>query len=305
MKPVLPRLPDCTRHAANNFPKRGVVLHDAGAIQHGRACHDWPCFKGSAGGSEKPRNERSKNSSKTLLYTRRYSPHSRLRKRGLTENTDDYQQFFTALRLLKGFIAGSVALAVLQKKEGRLWTPHNLNVALPAGTGSRLASFLEEIGYEQAETFGGRCDAIKRTYCYVANDGRRPIILLEGRDEYALSTVLGTSSSGLMNVLDGINCISFYSKLTLAGICRGGDIKCPHDVLRIREQGLEYREDSGNGLALCGYSCAKLWRSVRGLRGIGAFQWGEIGAGTENAFWETPLRWRLGGNCQNIFCAHL
>lgn len=207
--------------------------------------------------------------------------------------------------MLQGFITGSVALAVLQANETRRWTPNNLNVALPEDRGIELADFLQEIGYEQADTFQGRIDAVKRTYYYVTNDGRKPITVSESKDEYAVGAVLGTATSGLMNVLDGTNCFSFYAKLTLAGICRGGDIKCPHEALRIGEQGLEYKGDSGGGLALCGYSCANLWRSVRGLRGIGTFQWGETAPLVGNACWAAPLRWRLGGTCQNIFCAHL
>lgn len=54
------------------------------------------------------------------------------------------------------------------------------------------------------------------------------------------------SPSELKNVLDGTNCVSAYPKLTLAGICRGGDVQCTHEVIRFGEQGLDFRRHSGS-----------------------------------------------------------
>lgn len=219
----------------------------------------------------------------------------------------DYRRFFEILTVSRGLITGSVVLAVLLPNEARSWTPHNLNIVLPADSAVEMVAFLGHIGYMQAHSFSARADAFKRIYCYVANDGWKPIFLAESKDSYALSAVLASSSSGLMNVLNGTTCVSFYPKLTLAGICRGGDVQCTHEVIQFEEQGLQFRRHSGGGLALCGYSCAKLWRPVRGLRGIGTFQWGatEQPEMQGDTYWTAPLKWRLGGKCDNIFCANM
>lgn len=201
-------------------------------------------------------------------------------------------------------LTGSTVLAMLQTKSEREWTPHNLNVVLPRDRATEVGLTLENQGYALASSFRGDANAIKRTYCYVANDGRRPIILGESVDQYALTAVLGATSSALMNVLDGTNCVSFYPTLTLSGICRGGDIHHAHEVARFGEQGLHFKHHSGEWAAPCGYSCAQLWRSVRGLRGIGVFQWGPEGTQQTDIWDRAPLVWSLGGTCRNMRCTN-
>lgn len=175
---------------------------------------------------------------------------------------------------------------------------------LPRNALNEMIFFLEAGGYQLANTFSRKTPVVEQTRCYLAGDGRKPIILAESKDAYALSAVLGDTSSGLMNVIDGLDCVSFYPKLTLAGICRGGDIQFKHEETRFDEQGLDFRRNSGGGLAPCGYACANLWRAVRGARAIGSFRWGES-TGIDSRILQTaPLVWRLGGTCDNIFCAN-
>lgn len=193
---------------------------------------------------------------------------------------------------------------MIQAQYRRGWAPHNLNVVLPRDKVTEMGSLLEAQGYMLASSFRGQAAAITRTFCYVMTDRCQPIILAESIDRYALSAVLGASSSGLMNVMDGVNCVSFYPKLTLRGICRGGDVQYLHEVARFGEQGLEFRRDSGAWAAPCGYSCATLWRSVRGLRAIGVFKWGATETQETDALEMPPLVWSLGGTCHNMFCSN-
>lgn len=163
---------------------------------------------------------------------------------------------------------------------------------------------MEEVGYSMAHSFRGKADAVERTYYYVTQDGRKPVVLGESTDSYALSAVLGSTSSALMNVLDGVDCVSFYPKLTLAGLCRGGDVQYTHEVVRFEEQGLEFIRNSGGGLVPCGYICANLWRSVRGSRAIGSFRWGAGGGDEQGCMERASPIWRLGGTCDNSFCSN-
>lgn len=106
-----------------------------------------------------------------------------------------------------------------------------------------------------ASSFREKADAIEQTYCYVTDNGRKDIVFAENTYAYALSAVLGATSSGLMNVLDGIECVSVYPKLRLVGLCRGGDLQYTHES-RFEEQDLEFKYNSGGELAPCGYACA-------------------------------------------------
>lgn len=123
--------------------------------------------------------------------------------------------------MLQGFLTGSTLLAVLQGESyKRPWGPHNLNAVLPKDKICEMSTLLQPQGYALTSSFRGHTDAIQRTYCYVVNDGRRPIILGESVNEYALTAVLGATSSSLMHILDSTNCVSFYPKLMLRAICR-------------------------------------------------------------------------------------
>lgn len=86
----------------------------------------------------------------------------------------------------------------------------HLNIVLPHNVLNEMTFFLEAGGYHLASTFSRKTPVVKQTRCYIADDGRKPIILTESSDAYALSAVLGDTSSGLMNVLDGLDCVSFF-----------------------------------------------------------------------------------------------
>lgn len=87
-------------------------------------------------------------------------------------------------------------------------------------------------------------------------------MMAESTDAYALSAVLGAASSALMNVLDGIECVSFYPKLTLARLCWGEHGQYTHEESRFEKQDLVFKRNSGGEIAPCGYTCTNLWRSV-------------------------------------------
>ncbi|KAJ7601309.1 hypothetical protein DFH06DRAFT_1154581 [Mycena polygramma] len=244
---------------------------------------------------------------------------------------DDMDDFFEFLNTSGSAMTGSVVTAVLtapyrhnapdfvleDPRTGvlmpRRWTVTNLDIVLPNGTMSEARSFLDGINLVPGIVQPGLDRMFAHTTVdYVVYEARTPgytISLIESRDQSVLTPVIGSTSTSNTNFATSANIYSLYP--ALLNERRTLESWFPTPVPKATNMGRRRIRSSfstSSWAGPCGWSCPVLWRQVRGLAGVGVFQWGGRGniypdnANVGIPYTQNDLKWRLGDTCTNKNC---
>jgi hypothetical protein len=133
----------------------------------------------------------------------------------------------------------------------------------------------------------------------------------ESRNGSVITPLVGATSTYSMNIATCSDIYSMYTWLVRNGRALEAWFPTPiAKAVAMDRRRIRSSFSTSSWDAPCGWSCPILWRSIRGMKGMGAFRWG----GNENQHRDTvstvgvpdtdnDIKWRLGDTCNNKHCA--
>ncbi|KAJ7844554.1 hypothetical protein B0H13DRAFT_2364147 [Mycena leptocephala] len=221
--------------------------------------------------------------------------------------------FYAVLETSLSAMAGSVVTSVLTPPYRQGWIPMNLNIILPRGHMFMWREFLEGIGLSRVKDQSGVDRKFHHTtYDHIIYNSKAPdytIDLTESRDCSLMTPLIGATTTLSTNLATCANIYSLYTSLLTKRRALEGWFPTPvRKAVAMGRRGYRSSFSTASWQGPCGWACPVLWRNVRGLNGVGTFQWGgNTGQFPDNSLAGIPytnndMKWRLGDSCTNKHC---
>lgn len=124
-----------------------------------------------------------------------------------------------------------------------------------------------------------------------------------------MTPLIGATTTLSTNLATCANIYSLYTSLLTQRRALEGWFPTPvRKAVAMGRRGYRSSFSTASWQGPCGWACPVLWRNVRGLNGVGTFQWGgNKGQFPDNSLAGIPytnndMKWRLGDRCTNKHC---
>ncbi|KAJ6507461.1 hypothetical protein C8R47DRAFT_1209352 [Mycena vitilis] len=193
------------------------------------------------------------------------------------------------------------------------WKVTNLSVIMPRGYMPNWRGYLNGISLSPAAVQPGVDRKFAHTTVdYVVYNGVSQgftISLIESIDESVMTPVIGATTTFDGNFATSANIYSLYTGLLNQRRALESWFPTPvPKAVAMAQKRYRSSFSTGSWGGPCGWSCPILWRQVRGMAGVGVFQWGGHGnvykdnSGDGVPHTDNDLKWRLGDTCTNRHC---
>ncbi|KAJ7677867.1 hypothetical protein DFH06DRAFT_1316663 [Mycena polygramma] len=244
---------------------------------------------------------------------------------------DELKNFFRVLDDALSAVAGSVVTAsltppyrhnapdaVLENPATgvlmpRRWKVTRLTVVMPRGYMPNWRGYLDGINLSPAAEQPGVDLRFAHTVVdYVVYNGVSEgfsIGLVESCDESVMTPVIGGTTTFDGNFATSANVYSLYTGLLNQRRALESWFPTPvPKAVAMAQRRFKSSFSTGSWGGPCGWSCPILWRQVRGMAGVGVFQWGghknrfKDGSEAGIPYTDNDMKWRLGDTCTNKHC---